>query len=139
MVLMGHLNHGLNQWFKPFGLNQPTLSPYNKRNSGEGSCVCACVVYRSQCRYDARVVGMCDVCHVCDKSISLTLWPMFFFLHLQPFFGLAHDRGGYPLQVKFSQESKSFFKITIFPMLPERSREKHFVAHAGRDSNLIVP
>ena len=25
MVLMGHLNHGLNQWFKPFGLNQPTL------------------------------------------------------------------------------------------------------------------
>ena len=23
---MGHLNHGLNHWFKPFGLNQPTLS-----------------------------------------------------------------------------------------------------------------
>ena len=25
MVFFNGLNHGLNQWFKPFGLNQPTL------------------------------------------------------------------------------------------------------------------
>jgi len=25
MVFLGGLNHGLNQWFKPFGLNQTTL------------------------------------------------------------------------------------------------------------------
>ena len=32
MVFISGLNHGLNQWFKPIGLNQTTLQRTNQSN-----------------------------------------------------------------------------------------------------------
>ena len=45
-----------------------------------------------------------------------------YFLHLEPVFGLENLHmtvEGAPPRSKFSQESKSFFKIQIFPMVAE--------------------
>ena len=35
MVFFNGLNHGLNQWFKPIGLNQPTLTEIRKNSTKE--------------------------------------------------------------------------------------------------------
>ena len=38
MVFQGGLNHGLNHWFKPIGLNQPTLNWINFKQDRKAGC-----------------------------------------------------------------------------------------------------
>ena len=64
-----------------------------------------------------------------------------FFLHLEPVFGLENSHKtveGAPPRSKFSKESKSFFKIKIFPMVAERRRATYFVAGAGKKRQILI-
>ena len=63
MVFFDGLNHGLNQWFKPIGLNQPTLNTHSIIS----------LIYCVHCTYIHSIISLyhCVHCTYIHSKISL--------------------------------------------------------------------